>query len=114
MLIKLSVVKALHLVKYKSRITFCDDNSSILNYISNLNLDDGNSCSQFSILEVFISTGSFSDGTLLDQDSLGIITFGELKNLYQEVRIQSWYLFIYLLGKKNIFHGEEEPAKREK
>jgi len=103
MLIKLSVVTALHLVKYKSRITFCDDNSSILNYISNLNLDDGNSCSQFSILEVFISTGSFSDGTLLDQDSLGIITFGELKKSLPRGK-NKILIFIYLfIGNRGDF-----------
>ena len=79
MLIKLSIVSASHVVKYKSRITFCEDKSSISVYISKLNLDDGTLCLHRSILEVLVSTGSFNDGTLLDQGSLEIITFEELK-----------------------------------
>ena len=79
MLLKLNVVTDLHLVKYKTRITHCNENSSLADFIATIKLDDGLSCDRYSLLEVLVGVGAFNEPTLFDKDSLDLVSFGELK-----------------------------------
>ena len=78
MLLKLNFVTNLHLVKYKTRITHYDANSSA-DFIAAIKLDDGLSSDRYSLLEIPVCVGSLNEPTLFDKDSFDLVSFSELK-----------------------------------
>ena len=79
MLVKLNVVNTSHVIKYKSRITHCDDGLSLLDYILSLKLDDASTIKFDDIAEVLVGAGSFVDSSAFDKESLEFVTISELK-----------------------------------
>ena len=79
MLLKLSVVNSQHLVKYKSKITYCNVESTLSDYVTSLTLDDGEKITIDEVLEVLIGAGSFTNASCFDKQSLPFVTMEELQ-----------------------------------
>ena len=80
MLLKLNVVSTNSKILLRTRITHCSESCFVHEYITSLKLDDGSSIEIGFISEILVSSGTFSDATILDKEAIMEITLGELRD----------------------------------
>ena len=79
MLLKLIVVTSNHLIRYKNRITHCDEVNSISEFIAQVKLDDGNILDANEVIELYAGA-SMTNLENVDVASISLITLKELKD----------------------------------
>ena len=80
MLLKLAITSAEdHVAQYKAKITHCDGNIKMVDYLKKLLLDNGENLKTENILEVLVGAGSFTDIRLFDTECMEHVSMDDLQ-----------------------------------